>query len=200
MACSPATPCSLSAQPSCLRMPRSSTATRPPPSMLACASLRHGIWSRPYTQRCASTSWLLHFWYAPIRSMRCRHQPGNASCPACGVDALIWHESDGCSLCSRLDVAAVADPDVCWQLLDFWPALRVWRSVHFLPLFLMGAVLLTNKVNPPRKRAPSQSRAAAGTSRSASKDPSANQQPDKSSAELGAGAGLVPAHNGLKSD
>ena len=46
------------------------------------------------------------------------------------------------------------------QLLDLWPTIRVWRSVHFIPLFLMSAVLLTNLTNPPRKRSHSSSRLA----------------------------------------
>ena len=40
---------------------------------------------------------------------------------------------------------------MCLQLLDFWPAWRVWRSVHFAPHLLMFAVMLTGLVIPPRR-------------------------------------------------
>ena len=47
---------------------------------------------------------------------------------------------------------------MCAQLLDFWPAWRLWRSVHFAPHLLMAAVMLTGLVMPPRR--PKQREAA----------------------------------------
>lgn len=79
-------------------------------------------------------------------------------------------------------------------LLDLEPALKVWKSVHFLPLFLMGAVLLTNKVNPPRKRSSSQGRLADA----ASKDHSALHG-EHGSAVTEEG-GVAPQQNGLKQE
>ena len=34
-----------------------------------------------------------------------------------------------------------------WQLLDFWPAWRLWRSLHFAPHLMMIAIILVGQVS-----------------------------------------------------
>ena len=36
---------------------------------------------------------------------------------------------------------------VCVQLLDFWPAWRLWRSLHFAPHLMMIAIILVGQVS-----------------------------------------------------
>ena len=49
-------------------------------------------------------------------------------------------------------------------ILELAPSLRVWRAVHFLPSFVMAAIVVVSKVVPPRRgrsRSSSSSRTAA---------------------------------------
>ncbi|KAK9810978.1 hypothetical protein WJX73_003119 [Symbiochloris irregularis] len=79
-------------------------------------------------------------------------------------------------------------------LLDFWPSLRVWRSVHFIPLFLMGAVMLTNIVNPPRKPKSGQSKSASSSpTKDASVVSAKERSPDLGKAAAAAAQGSLKA-------
>jgi hypothetical protein len=37
------------------------------------------------------------------------------------------------------------------MLLDAAPALAAWRAVHYLPSFLMAAIVVVSRVVPPRR-------------------------------------------------
>ena len=59
---------------------------------------------------------------------------------------------------------SACNPELPWclQLLDFWPAWKLWRSLHFAPHLMMTAIILTGQVIPPRRPKGSKSRPAAG--------------------------------------
>ena len=38
-----------------------------------------------------------------------------------------------------------------FMLLDAAPALAAWRAVHYLPSFLMAAIVVVSRVVPPRR-------------------------------------------------